>query len=645
MVKTYLKTLGRMFKKHITRLISILFIVLVSVGFVSGIGMAVDKIKVSLNDYYAARNVSDFIVKSTANGFLCDEEDPDSPVARLKTRYGQNNVNVGFSADVFLQVNGEKQLVRLYFFDGETTVNVRQEIRSTISETPFAAGAEEQDNYIKGLPLGSTVTLDFKGILLQLSEQSASQPNNEISAMPSMPCAVTVTKTERSPLTFGMDKEPSYLNGDIEIPDNIDAVNKLIGLDNILYLSYDVIPAQLQSYFPPNDLYIALSDRKLFDSFSDRYIRTIANESAEITKILGDDIKIVPLEKNYSFSALHSYAEKVANICWVLLAAFLLVTALVVLSTMTRLLEEERAQIACLRTLGYPAWRIILKYVLFAAIGLGIGGVGGYFVGIGIARLLYIVFHYSFAMPPMTPHVTLLFFIIIFSVIVAVTLAATALSGIRLTNEKPSELLRPKAPKSGKKVLLERIPFFWNLLPFKYKSTTRNVLRFKSRFLMTVVAVAFSTSLVMAGLALLDLCLFQGLNSPSITAISLVVVFFAGLLTAAVIYTLTNINISERNRELATLMVLGYFDREVSGYIYREVFLDTVIGLCVGLPCSLAILKIVYDIMAVGSIASMSWFMWLIAPSVVLLFTALVTLLLRRKIVKVDMNESLKAIE
>ncbi len=121
--------------------------------------------------------------------------------------------------------------------------------------------------------------------------------------------------------------------------------------------------------------------------------------------------------------------------------------------------------------------------------------------------------------------------------------------------------------------------------------------------------------------------------------------FFAGLLTAAVIYTLTNINISERNRELATLMVLGYFDREVSGYIYREVFLDTVIGLCVGLPCSLAILKIVYDIMAVGSIASMSWFMWLIAPSVVLLFTALVTLLLRRKIVKVDMNESLKAIE
>ncbi len=376
-----------MFKKHITRLLSILFIVLVSVGFVSGIGMAVDKINVSLNDYYAARNVSDFIVKSTANGFLCDEEYSDSPVARLKTRYGQNNVNVGFSADVFLQVNGEKQLVRLYFFDGETTVNVRQEIRSKNSETPFAAGAEEQDNYIKGLPLGSTVTLDFKGILLQLSEQSASQPNDEISAMPSMPCAVTVTKTERSPLTFGMDKEPSYLNGDIEIPDNIDAVNKLIGLDNILYLSYDVIPAQLQSYFPPNDLYIALSDRKLFDSFSDRYIRTIASESAEITKILGDDIKIVPLEKNYSFSALHSYAEKVANICWVLLSAFLLVTALVVLSTMTRLLEEERAQIACLRTLGYPAWRIILKYVLFAAIGLGIGGVGGYFVSYSTTRL------------------------------------------------------------------------------------------------------------------------------------------------------------------------------------------------------------------------------------------------------------------
>lgn len=621
-MKTYLKTLGRMFKKHVTRLLSIFFIVLVSVGFVSGIGMAVDKIDYSLTDYYARENVSDFIVKSTGNGFT-------DGLTEIAARYGEENVNTGISLDTNISVNGEEQLVRLYFLNGKT-VNKRRVIASE-GKVQFAAAAEESDNFIKGIPLGTEITLSFSEIF--------SLPVDGISV------TVTVTSTERSPLTFAMDKEPSYLNGDVQIPDNIEAVNQLVGLDNILYLPFDlltVLPVEL----PVSDIYISVpAARSLFQPFGKQYNASLEAEKIEISNILGKDIRILTLKDNYSFSALAGYGEKVYGICWVLMVAFLLVTALVALSTMTRLLDEERAQIACLRTLGYPASKIILKYLLFAAIGLGLGGVGGYFVGLGIARLLYIVFHYSFAMPPMSSHVTPLFFIIVFSIIVAVTLVATALSDIRLTNEKPAELLRPKAPKSGKKVLIERIPFLWNLLPFKYKSTTRNVLRFKSRFLMTVIAVAFSTTLVTAGLALLDLCLFQGMNSPSLTAISLVVVFFAGLLTATVVYTLTNINISERNRELATLMVLGYFDKEVSGYIYREVYIDTIIGVLLGLPLSLGILKIVFDVMSVGSIAGMSWFVWLIVPAVVLLFTAFVTLLLRRKIVKVDMNESLKATE
>lgn len=616
MVKTYLKTLVRTFKKHITRLLSIIFIVLVSVGFVSGIGMAVDKINYSLTDYYIARNVSDFIMKSE-RGFAQDDID------KMITRYGEKNVNAGLSLDVKLSDEAEEP-TRLYFLKGETTVNKRKMLDGELPRSTFEAGAEEADNFIKGIPLGTEITLDFAKIF----------PFDAPSV------TVTVTSTERSPLTFGMDKEPSYLNGNVEIPDNIEGVNALKGIENILYLSYDLL-----GDMPATDLYVSISDRNLFHAFSARYNDFIEKEKTELISLLGEDVHVITLSDNYSFSALHAYAQKVSGICWVLMAAFLLVTALVALSTMTRLIDEERAQVAYLKTLGYPAWRILFKYLLFAAIALGIGGTGGYFVGLGIARLLYVVFNYSFTMPPMSTHVTLVFFFIVFSVIVAVTLLATAFSGIKLTGETPANLLRPKAPKRGKKVFLERIPFLWNLLPFKYKSTTRNVLRFKNRFLMTVIAVAFSTTLVIAGLALLDLCLFQGLNSPTLTAVSLVVVFFAGLLTASVIYTLTNINISERNRELATLMVLGYYDGEVAGYIYREVYIDTVIGVLLGLPLSLAILKIVFDIMAVGTIATMSWFVWLIAPAVVLLFTAFVTLLLRRKIVKVDMNESLKAIE
>ena len=245
----------------------------------------------------------------------------------------------------------------------------------------------------------------------------------------------------------------------------------------------------------------------------------------------------------------------------------------------------------------------------------------------------------------MAPSVTVVFYIITLALIVAATLVATALSGIELTGERPANLLRPKPPRAGKKVILERIPVLWNRLSFRYKSTMRNVLRYKSRFLMTVISVAFSTALVMAGLGLLDMCLFQDFGSGAIMGISAVIVVFAGVLTAVVIYTLTNINISERNREIATLMVLGYYDREVTGYIYREVYVNSAIGIVFGYPLSALLLWLVFKVMGIGSLAKVSWFTWLIAPVVVLLFTGLVTLILYRKIVKVNMNDSLKAIE
>lgn len=639
-MKTYLKTLLRVFKKHFTRLLSIIFMVVISVGFIAGIGCAVDKINYSLTDYYRAQNVSDFIIKSKKSGGFSQDE-----IDEVRARYGENNVNAGMSLDAEIDIDGEKQLVRMYFFDGEQTVNkytLRESAEGVQAE--ISVCAEEGDNKIKGVPLGTEIKLNFKDILTQLAD---GETPPMLAAMPDslLTKTVTVTKTVLSPLTFGVDGEPSYKNGeDVEIPDNINAVNELITVDNILYLSYADVPFSL---LPKGDLYVALDNRNAFNAFGDDYMNYINGESAALSEILGgeDEARAITLYDNYSFNALVSYGSKVRAISLVLMVAFLLVTALVVLSTMTRLIEEERSQIACLSTLGYPSWRIIFKYVLFAMIGCGIGGAGAYFVEMGVATLLYVVFNYSFTMPPMTPRITAWFFLAVYFGIVLVTLVSTVLAGHKLTADKPANLLRPKAPKAGKKVFLERIPFIWNLLSFKYKSTTRNVLRYMSRFLMTVIAVAFSTALVLAGLGLLDLCLFHDLNSPSVMAVSIVIVAFAGLLTAVVIYTLTNINISERNREIATLMVLGYHDGEVAGYIYREVYIDTVVGIIFGYPLSALLIWAVFTAMGMGTLGGISWFMWLIAPLVVLLFTALVTLILRRKIVKIDMNESLKAIE
>ncbi len=678
-MKTYLKTLGRMFKKHITRFLSIIFIVLIAVGFSSGIGSSTTKIDTSLNDYYVDRSVADFIIKSSADeGFSQEDIDAVKQLFSDGEEGEEAIVRTGMSVDVELEYpDGNTYLTRLYFLDDfnadpeDWGVNLPQVISSyNYSGEGYVAYAQQGNKKIAGVKEGSQITLDFIDILNQLSVQNSGEPLNETyitmleRLIPEEQRApsVTVTKTLQSPLLFAEDGEPSYVNGeDVEIPETGTGLGDLVTLENVLYMSSDILPVMSvfgveTELIPTGDIYVAIADRTLFANYSGGYKEYTEKMSGEITDMFtpepaeGEEpaestAQVITLYDNFSFFSLHSYSQKVEALSWVLVVAFIFVTALVVFSNISRLMEEERAQVACLRTLGYSAFKIIFKYALFAAIAAGIAGVAAYFVGSGISIFVYEVFGYSYVMPPMSAFFDVTFFLVVFCVIVAAIMFATLFSGIKMITETPANLLRPKPPKAGKKVIFERIPPLWNLLSFKYKSTVRNVLRYKSRFLMTVIAVAISMSLVMAGLAILDLCTTGVINSVSLVGISIMIIAFAGLLTAVVIYTLTNINISERSRELATLMVLGYYDGEVSGYIYREIYIDTLIGVIFGYPLAALLIWVVFDMIGLGTLGGISWYMWLVAPAVVALFTWIVTLVLRRKIVGVDMNESLKAIE
>ncbi len=602
-----------MFKKHVTRLLSLVFMVLISVGFISGIGSSTDMINHSMTDYYKKRNVSDYIIRSnSAQGFTVDE------ISAVRGLFPEADVDVCTSFDIKLNDN---RSLRLYFVDFENwNVNKPDVIEGALPTESMQAVAERADNVINGYSVGDTV---------------------DLSAFFGAPVRVTISGNVQSPLTFARDGEPSDYNDNVtEVPETTTGTQDLNCLENVLYLSSELSPL----FQTNNYIAVAVKDRSRFEALSDGYESFVRGQKAAIEQAV-PNAKVITLFENYSFKSLKSYGEKVESIGYVIMVAFLLVTALVVLSTMTRLLEEERSQVACLKTLGYSSFGIISKYLLFALIATGIGGGGAYFVGLGLSRLIYFVFNYSFNMPPLSAHVAILFYILTLALIIVATLAATAIAGLKMTNDRPANLLRPKPPRAGKKVVLEKIPFLWNKLPFKYKSTVRNVLRYKSRFFMTVIAVAFSTGLVMAGLALLDLCLFHDFGSGAIIGISVLIIVFAGLLTAVVIYTLTNINISERNREIATLMVLGYQNGEVAGYIYREIYINSVIGIIIGYPVSAFLIWLVFAAMSYGTLGGVSWFMWLIAPVLVLLFTGLVTLILRRKIVKINMNESLKAVE
>ncbi len=673
-MRTYLKTLIRMFQKHLMRFLSIIFIVVVSVGLISGVGSSGEVIECSLAEAYRDQNISDLIVKSTAQTGFTEEQ-----IAAVRARYGKENVNTGNSLDVTVSIGGSERTVRLYFLEEIPTVNVPwtrsgKDFSALDKESEFLSLHVESSKTLQTVEEGTSFTLDFKDIMEQLAEQGGSAITGLTETFLGYVGSAEVTSagTLLSPIIFGVEGEPSYIQEEgAEIPDVANALSSLNTISTALYFSYDIVPTfgevlegqgfeenviklmlslagmdYDEKLVPLGDLYIAFPERGLFEPYGGSYEELVEAEKEALYDLLGDDIEFISLKENFSINSLHSYAGKVTAISAVLMVAFIFVTALVVLSNMTRLMEEERPQIACLRTLGYGGFAILFKYLLFAAIGTGIGGTGAYFVGVGLTAFVYYVFNYNYVMPPMTSVATSLYFLITFSCIVIATLTATLIAGGRMVREKPADLLRAKPPKAGRKVFLERIPILWNRLSFKYKSTMRNVLRYHYRFSMTVISVACSMGIALAGLALLDLCLFhEGFGSAALIGLAAVIVIFAGLLTMVVIYTLTNINISERNREIATLMVLGYYDREVAGYIYREVYINTIVGILFGFPVGIFLIIILFKVINVGSLAGVSWFVWPVAAVIVLLFTALVTLILRRKIVGIDMNESLKANE
>ena len=620
MVKTYFKTVRRMFRHHLIRLFSLIGIILISVGFISGIGSPTDMIRDSMENYYRNQNVSDFIVKSKTGSFS------EEQIAAVRSRYGEKHVNTGMSLDI---QTGEKRSLRLYFLDFDAwSINVPELVdgEKVTGDGKNLVYAEAADNVIKGYSIGEEVEIDL-GAALKLPMEYK--------------ITVTVQGIVRSPLTFGKDGEPSYNNPEgTEIPDNMGEIGKLDLLDNILYCPMSVLPVPVKG-----DLYITAQDRALFDSFSDDYKAYVEEEKTALAGLLGDDIEVITLYDNYSFKSILSSADKVRGIGDILMFIFIAVTLLVVLSSMMRLMEEERAQIACLKTLGYSSFSAVMRYVLFALVALVAGSGGGFFVGDGVSWLMCYVFGYSYHMPPISVVVNPGYYFLSIGAILAVTVTAVFALGMRMTGDTPANLLRPKPPKKGKRVLLENIPFIWNRLAFRYKSSLRNVLRYKMRFFMMLVSVAVSAGLVFAGLALLDMCIFDDFGSSAIIGIAIVVVVFAGLLTAVVINTLTTINISERNREIATLMVLGYHDREICGYIYREIYISTFIGILFGYPVGIGLATLVFKTIGFGTVGGVSWFMWLLVPVIVFGFTLLVTLLLRPKIVKTRMNESLKAVE
>ncbi len=596
----------------------------------------------------------------------------------------------------------------------------------------------------------------------------------------------------------------------------------------------------------PREAFVSPIDTELYVRFADMdttlYSDAYETRYAELEKLLTEEMEqqkpgyLLSRETNTGYIAFRNDSSIVEGVAKVFPLFFFCVAAFVCITTMTRMLDEHRTQIGTLKALGYSDGRIAWKYISYSGSAALIGCIAGFFLGTWLFPLVIweaytMLYHFAPLEYIFDPRMAVL------------SLAASTLCSVGATwltcrselRQMPAKLMRPRAPKAGKRIILEHIPLLWNRFSFLYKVCVRNIMRYKKRLLMMLIGIGGCTALIATGFGVRDSiahvadnqfddilcydievsfnapmdaaqqeefrasyenelshCAFlysaaheaktelaactlyviatddpaitdmvhlqhddqtvaypaQGVvidermaetlglevgdllpifvddtttveaeivglcenhvyhyaymsaatyaalfrqpyapatafvtteqdpyavgaalsNDPSVAMtnilaamrkqvddmmvsldyIVIVVIFSACSLAFIVIYNLSNISITERAREIATIKVLGFYPRETQSYVFREILLLTVSGAVVGLPsgkllhafvmAQIRIEMVAFDV----RIAPLSY---LCAFAITVVLALLVDLLLMHKIDRIDMAQSLKSVE
>lgn len=534
------------------------------------------------------------------------------------------------------------------------------------------------------------------------------------------------------------------------------------------------------------------------------------------------------------YSSFIDDGNSVSNLSKVFPTIFFVVAILISLISMSRMVEDDRGVIGTLKSLGFSNKHIRKKYMLYSGIATLTGGLIGSLLGFFLLpKYIWSIYKILFDVPVFKYDFNPTNVIIGITIAVLCICGTTLLTIRKVVSEKPSDLMRPKAPASGKRVILERIPFIWNRINFSNKITIRNLFRYKKRVIMTVVGILGCTALMIAGFGIRDsivkipdmqykdifsfdemvyvtkssneeikdifnnkhianyvptnmvtnitldgydinifvpedkeslnkivklrdvktkktleikeneviisdklsrltdkrkgdkisikessgktyefvisgVCenyvghylfmskdtyetnigdyetnivylnidnlkneeklnkeLLQNNNVMSVLSVNstisgvndmlkslnsvvAILIILSGALSFVVLYNLSYINISERKREIATLKVLGFTDKEVDRYITKETMILTLIGIALGLIFGIFLTNVILgtvEIEMVRFIRNIKWISYVITSLVVILFTLIVNRIIHYTLKKIDMIESLKSVE
>lgn len=491
-----LKNLLREIKRTFTKFLSIFAICALGVAFFAGIRATSPDMKEAGDRLYNTYNLSDISVISTS-GLTADN------IRDLESIEGIQAVRASLFVDAMARGTGEKEKnLRLY----SMPIKLKSEYAPLIDLIPdygIDTSPEYEMNGVEivsgRMPLNDTeIALDntLEGSLVkQLGDEitlttAGGSVTLRVVGFIRSPMYISLFERGTSSIGNGTSDGFAYASG-----------NAISSLGTKL-----PVMSLLNTYYTRAD--IVISGKEGLSAYSDEYealVNEVTDRIEDYASTQSGTWYIQDRSGNPGYSDYSENTDRIAAVGDVFPLIFFIVAALVCLTTMTRMVEEQRIEMGTMKALGYGGWQIAMKYAAYAMPACISGGVVGAIIGFKLFPYVimkgYSIMYYLGKLE--TPYRADIAFMAIAAMAVC-TAAATFSACYASLKEVPATLMRPKAPKAGRRVLLEKIPFIWKKLSFTSKVTVRNLFRYKKRFFMSVIGIAGSGALLVTAFGLND---------------------------------------------------------------------------------------------------------------------------------------------
>ena len=491
-----LKNLLREIKRTFTKFLSIFAICALGVAFFAGIRATSPDMKEAGDRLYNTYNLSDISVISTSGLTAYNIRD-------LESIEGIQAVRASLFVDAMARGTGEKEKnLRLY----SMPIKLKSEYAPLIDLIPdygIDTSPEYEMNGVEivsgRMPLNDTeIALDntLEGSLVkQLGDEitlttAGGSVTLRVVGFIRSPMYISLFERGTSSIGNGTSDGFAYASG-----------NAISSLGTKL-----PVMSLLNTYYTRAD--IVISGKEGLSAYSDEYealVNEVTDRIEDYASTQSGTWYIQDRSGNPGYSDYSENTDRIAAVGDVFPLIFFIVAALVCLTTMTRMVEEQRIEMGTMKALGYGGWQIAMKYAAYAMSACISGGVVGAIIGFKLFPYVimkgYSIMYYLGKLE--TPYRADIAFMAIAAMAVC-TAAATFSACYASLKEVPATLMRPKAPKAGRRVLLEKIPFIWKKLSFTSKVTVRNLFRYKKRFFMSVIGIAGSGALLVTAFGLND---------------------------------------------------------------------------------------------------------------------------------------------